>query len=105
MTRQLRDRRRARRRPGVLMVAGWLILLLAALSLVTWRQTQGVAMEQALRQLEAQRAIAEADRVTTTRRVEELRSRARVLRVASQRLGMHIPGDREIVFLPVEVDR
>ncbi len=103
MSRRPRGGRKVRRGSGVLMVAGWLVLLLAALSLVTWRQTQGVAMEQALRELEAQRAIAEADRVTTARRVEELRSRRRILRVARERLGMHVPSDGEIIFLPVEV--
>jgi cell division protein FtsL len=82
------------------MVAGWLVLLLAALSLVTWRQTRGVEMERALRSLESQRVLAEADRVASHRRIEELGSRARIVRVARDRLGMHLPEDREIVFLP-----
>lgn len=57
-------------------------------------------MERALRALEAERSLAEADRVANARRIEELGSRARIVRVARDRLGMHLPEDREIVFLP-----
>lgn len=100
--RRRRNRAKAeRRRPGVFVVAGWLVLLLAALSLVTWRQTRGVEMERALRELETERGIAEAERVAAVRRVEELQSRARVLAVARDRLGMTLPTDDQIVFLPL----
>jgi len=85
---------------GIFAVAGWLVVHLAALSLVTWRQTRGVEMEKALRAVEVERAIMEAEQVAADRRVEELRSRARVVRIARDRLGMHIPADREIIFLP-----
>jgi cell division protein FtsL len=105
----VKDRRRReerrRRRAGVYQVAGWLVLLLAALSLVTWRQTRGVEMERVLRELEMERGIAEAERLAAGRRVEELRSRARVIRVARDRLGMHLPAESEIVFLPVATPR
>lgn len=92
----------ARRRPGWVRAVGWLVLLLVSLLSVTWRQTRGVEMERALQAVEAERAIAEAERVGEVRRIEELRSRARVVRVARDRLGMHLPEDGEIVFLPVE---
>lgn len=92
------------RLPGVLGVAGWLALLLVSLSVVTWRQTRGVEMEQALRETETERGIAEAERVASARRVEELRSRSRIVRVARERLGMHLPEDHEIVFVAVGGD-
>jgi hypothetical protein len=98
--------RRRRRGSGagwgrsVALVATWLVMLLVALSVVIWRQTEGVERERALRELETERAVAEADRLAAVRRVEELRSRTRVVRVARERLGMHLPEDREIVFLP-----
>ena len=57
-------------------------------------------MERSLRAVEAERAIAEAERITAMRRIEELRGRARVVRVARERLGMHLPADSEIIFLP-----
>lgn len=77
-----------------------MMLVLSSLVLVTWRQTRGLQLERALGEMEAERAIAEAERVDLTRRVEELRSRARIVRVARERLGMHLPADSEIVFLP-----
>jgi hypothetical protein len=95
-----RQGRQGRRRPGIVAALGWLFLLLAALSSVTWRQPRGVEMEQRLRALETERSLAEAERVALERRIEELRSRARIVIVARERLGMHLPADREIVFLP-----
>lgn len=81
-----------------------MVLVLSSLFFVTWRQTRGLQLERALGDIEAERAIAEAERVDLTRRVEELRSRARIVRVARERLGMHLPADSEIVFLPAPVD-
>jgi cell division protein FtsL len=98
-----------RRRPGgqsrrtLLATVGWVALVLAALATVPWRQTRGVEMERELRGLETERGIAEGERLAAERRIEELRSRARVVRVARDRLGMRIPEDREIVFLPAVV--
>lgn len=94
---------RAGRRPGWLRAGGWLLLLLGSLALVTWRQTRGLALQRELRALETRRAVTETERVELVRRVEQLRSRARVVRVARERLGMHLPQDSEIVFLPVEL--
>lgn len=91
---------RAQRRKGVGQVAAWLAIFLVAFSLVTWRQTRGVAMEREMRSLEGERALAEAERITLARRIEELGSRARIVQVARDRLGMHLPEDDEIVFLP-----
>lgn len=88
------------RRRGWLRVLGWTTLVLSSLLLVTWRQTRGLEMERALREVEAELALARAERVELVRRVEELRSRARIVRVARDRLGMHLPADSEIVFLP-----
>lgn len=90
-----------RRRPAWLRMAGWMLLLLGSLFLVTWRQTRGLALEQALRELETRHAMAEAERVELVRRIEQLQSRSRVVRVARERLGLHLPTDGEIVFLPV----
>ena len=95
-------RQTARRgRPGWIAALGWLLLLLASLSLVTWRQTRGLTLEAEVRQLETSAAMAEAERIELTRRIEHLRSRARIVSVARDRLGMHLPLDEEIVLLPV----
>lgn len=78
----------------------WMALLLGAMFAVVWRQTRGVDLERALREAQMERAIAEAERLEMVRRMEALNSRARIVRVAGERLGMHLPGDGEIVFLP-----
>ena len=90
-----------RKRRGWVGALGWLLLLLASLSLVTWRQTRGLVLEREVRGLETARALKEAERVELTREIERLRSRSRIVQVARDRLGMHLPGDDEIVILPV----
>ena len=103
--RRRRNRRAGERRPtGFAVAAGWLLLLLGSLSVVTWRQARGVAMEGALRDLESERAVAEAERLAEVGRLEELRSRERVVRVARDRLGMIVPSDEDIVFVPIGAD-
>jgi cell division protein FtsL len=97
-----RKQARAGRPPGWVGAVGWLVVLLGSLVLVTWRQTVGLAMERELRELESERAVLETERVGLSRRIEELRSRSRVMRVARDRLGMRLPEEHEIVFLPVE---
>jgi cell division protein FtsL len=92
--------RRPRRLPGWFRFLGWLALLLCALFLVTWRQTRALDLETALRDLETRRALAASERVELNRSIETLRSRARVVRVARERLGMHVAVGDEIVFLP-----
>ncbi|HEV2130016.1 MAG TPA: cell division protein FtsL, partial [Longimicrobiaceae bacterium] len=68
---------------------------------VIWRQTRGVALEHGLRELQAEHTAGEADRVELERRIQTLASRARVVRIARERLGMHLPENQEIVFLPM----
>jgi cell division protein FtsL len=81
------------------------LLLLGSLVLVTWRQTRGRDLEAGLSSIEKRHANAEAERVELVRRIEQLRSRARIVQVARDRLGMHLPTDREIVFLPIPTSR
>ena len=95
---------RPRRRIGRwVRFVGWLALLLSSLVIVTWRQTRGLELEAALRDIETRRALAESERVETVRSIETLRSRARVVRVARERLGMHLAVGDEIVFLPAPI--
>jgi cell division protein FtsL len=98
-------KRRGRKRRGVLRLVGWLFLLLASLAVVAWRQTEGFAREQALREVQTEREIAEAERVALERRVQALTARARIVRVARERLGMRLPSDGEIVLLPEPRER
>lgn len=98
--RRLYRPRRPRRLPAWLRAAGWLALIIAALFVVTWRQTRGLQLESNLRDLETRRDLLDAERVEHVRRIETLRSRARVVRVARERLGMRLAVGDEIVFLP-----
>lgn len=91
---------RPRRTPGWLSAIGWLALLLGSLLLVTWRQTRGLELEAALRQLETAQEMAEAEKVQHERGIQRLRSRARVVQVARDRLRMRLAVGDEIVFLP-----
>ncbi|HEV2132113.1 MAG TPA: hypothetical protein VGR27_13455, partial [Longimicrobiaceae bacterium] len=72
------SRARARSRRGgprrVLGAVAWLLLLLASLGVVIWRQTRGVALERGLRELQAERAAGEAERVELERRIQTLAS-------------------------------
>jgi hypothetical protein len=92
--------RRPHRLPTWLRAVGWLVLILASLFVVTWRQTRGLELEANVRELETRFELAEAERVEHMRKIETLRSRARVLRVARERLGMRLAIGDEIIFLP-----
>jgi cell division protein FtsL len=90
---------RRRRARSALRLLGWLMLLAGALGFVVWRQSRGVALQAELRALEAERTIAESERLELVRKIQALSSRARIVRVARERLGMHVPTDREIMLL------
>jgi cell division protein FtsL len=95
--------RRGRRR-GIGRLILWLLLLGGSLAIVTWRQTEGVERERALRDVRSERAIMEAERMELERRIQALTTRTRIVRVARDRLGMHLPDDGEIVLLPLVGD-
>lgn len=95
-----RAERRARRRAFggrafvVLAVAG-------SLASVVWRQTEGVTRQRELTRIQNETGIAEAERIELANRIQALQTRARITRVAGQRLGLHVAKDDEIVLLPV----
>ena len=90
-----------RRGGGILRVAALLACLLGALAVVVGRQTQGVALQREIRELEGERAGSEAARLERETRIQSLQSRARVVRVARERLDMHLPADSEVVLVPL----
>ncbi|HEV2149235.1 MAG TPA: cell division protein FtsL, partial [Longimicrobiaceae bacterium] len=90
------------RGPGRLVLL--LALLLASLAVVVGRQTRGVALQREIRALESDRAVAETERLALQTRIQALQSRARVVRVARERLGMHLPADSEVVLVPLPRD-
>lgn len=81
------------------LVALAVALLLASLSLVTWRQSRALEALATLDGIRRERSLAEAEVTELTRRIQHLESRTRVVSEARERLGMHVPGDDEIVHL------
>ena len=78
-----------------LAVAG----LLAALSLVTWRQARALEVLSQLDTVRQERMLADVDRDDLERRIQFLESRQRVVTDAAERLGMHRPDATEMVLL------
>ena len=95
-----RAEKRARRR-AVLGRAFMVLMVAGALVSVVWRQTEGVARQRELSRIENETSIAEAERVEWANRIQALQTRARITRVARQRLGLHVAHDDEVVLLPV----
>ncbi|MDB4949232.1 MAG: Cell division protein FtsL [Gemmatimonadetes bacterium] len=95
------------RRPGsgrgraLLKVMVFAAVVLSAFSAVVWRQTRAAERQRELKKLEADVAVAEGEKAELLNRIQALQSRARITRVARERLGLHLPSDSEIVLLPL----
>jgi hypothetical protein len=95
-----RAEKRGRRRAAVGRF--FMVLFLAAsLVSVVWRQTEGVARQRELTRIQNETGIAEAERVEWANRIQALQTRARITRVAQQRLGLHVARDDEVILLAV----
>lgn len=95
-----RVEKRARRR-AFLGRAFTVLFVAGALVSVVWRQTEGVARQRELSRIENETSIAEAERVEWANRIQALQTRARITRVAQQRLGLHVARDDEVILLAV----
>ena len=95
-----RQARRARRR-ALLARAGLVAAVVGSLVLVVTRQTAGYERERALNAVKQELAVVEAEKVELTNRIQALQTRARITRVARERLGMHVARDDELVYLPL----
>ncbi|HEX7024547.1 MAG TPA: cell division protein FtsL [Gemmatimonadales bacterium] len=89
-----------RRSTGVLRLALAFAILMAALSVVVWRQSRALEAVRALEKTRDERAVVEAARTELEARIQRLESRGRVVAEAERRLGMHVPTGEEIVILP-----
>ncbi|MEX2529489.1 MAG: hypothetical protein WD960_01845 [Gemmatimonadota bacterium] len=80
-------------------------LLLAALSLVTWRQSRTRESLAELDRLQRSISLVEAERAELQRHIQVLESRNRVVRDARERLGLEAAHAEDIVYLlPGEVE-
>lgn len=78
-----------------------LLLLLASLGAVVWRQSRALEASKALAVAQLERDAVEAEIASLLERIQQLESRGRVLQVAKERMGMRVPRADEIVILPV----
>jgi hypothetical protein len=90
-----------RGQPGVLRVALAFAGVLAASSLVIWRQSRALEVLRALDEVRRERVVVEAERAKQLQRIQRLESRGHVVSAAGARLGMHVPTGDEIVILPM----
>ena len=86
---------------GTIRLALAFAALLAALTMVIYRQSRALEVLRAADEMRSARVIAEAERSELARRIQTLQSRARVVTDARTRLGMHVPSADEIVILPL----
>ncbi len=77
-----------------------IVALLAALSLVTWRQARALEELARVDRLHRELSLVQAQNGDLTRRIQFLESRGRVVPEARDRLGMGTPSAAEIVILP-----
>lgn len=87
---------------GTIRLALCFAALLAALTLVIWRQSIALETLRELDKLRDNRALAEAERSELMRKIEHLESRNQVVTAARDRLGMRVPLANEIVILPLQ---
>jgi cell division protein FtsL len=85
---------------GLLRLALAFAGLLAALSLVIWRQSRALEVLRGLDQVRQERAVLETERSLLLGRIQRLESRGSVVAVAGSRLGLRVPVGSEIVVLP-----
>ncbi|MGQ0562758.1 MAG: hypothetical protein ACT443_12900 [Gemmatimonadota bacterium] len=86
---------------GTIRLALAFAALLGGLTTVIYRQSRALEVLRATEELRGARVIAEAERGELVRRIQTLESRAHVVAVARERLGMHVPSAEEIVILPL----
>lgn len=77
--------------------------LLGALALVPWRQSRAFEVLAQLDDIRRQQSVADAQILDLERSIQFLESRARVVPVARDSLGMHIAASTELVILPGDV--
>jgi cell division protein FtsL len=92
-------KRRVARRRGRLIVALVLAGFVLIAASVIWRRSVGIAQMRSLRELEQVRKQLEGERARLARDLQEATSRPRLGAVAERRLGMHVPSDRQVIFL------
>jgi cell division protein FtsL len=87
------------RSSGAIRMAAAFALLFVSLSLVVWRQGRALEELRGLDAARSTRAILQAERSELQREIQRLESRARIVAVASERLGLRVPAATELTIL------
>jgi cell division protein FtsB len=83
----------------------WLVLFLAVTGIVVTRQTSGIRTARRLGQLRLEHRTLDARRAELERQIREASSRDVLSRHAIEALGLHQPGDSELVVFVVPAPR
>jgi cell division protein FtsL len=67
---------------------------------VIWRRSVGVAQARAIQKLERDRDALMGRRAALEGEIRDATSRARLARIAEDRLGMRVPSDSQVITLP-----
>lgn len=73
--------------------------VLVALSIV-WRRTIGIGESERLAQLDSRRAELQGERARLESEIRAASTRQTLGAAAEQRLGMHIPTEKQVMILP-----
>jgi cell division protein FtsL len=87
------------RSSGAIRMAAAFALLFMSLSTVVWRQSRALEELRGLDSARSTRAILQAERSELQRDIQRLESRARIVAVASERLGLRVPAATELTIL------
>ncbi len=77
-----------------------IVVLLASLAVVTWRQSRALEVLERVDRQHRQISVLQADSAGLQHTIQALESRAYIVPAARQRLGMHTPDASELVILP-----
>ena len=80
---------------GLLLV----VFLVVALAIV-WRRTVGIRQSETLASLDAKKTQLESERARLESEIRDASARQTLGTAVEQRLGMHIPADRQVVIIP-----
>lgn len=92
--------KRAVARPGRVAIALALVAFLLVATGVVWRRSVGVAKARELHTLDRHQAELQAERAKLVTDIRSGSSLGRLGAVVSQRLGMRIPSDSQLIRLP-----
>jgi hypothetical protein len=79
------------------LILGAFVLIALA---IVWRRTIGISQSERLAVLDAKRIALESERSRLESEIRIASSRQQLGTAVEQRLGMHIPTDRQVVILP-----